>query len=280
MTKKDKFNLIILIALLLLLILMVVQLLPLLEDALENRHDESSIANMVDALGWRGPVSLVGLAALQVIFPIIPAVAIGILSGLSYGVYWGSLIFLGGIALGNAIVVFAIRRIDNFFAGKIKHKGKHHRMLSKENLERIQKPEIVAFFLFMIPFISGAGPYLFAETKVKLWRYIIAVVAGSIPTTIVYVFLGERISQGSYATAIITGSVLVAAMVLILIFRKKILSIILAGENDDCYSDVAEVIDKYHVESADLIDECIDEATETKNDHDNGEKEKANEQEE
>jgi len=264
MTKKDKINIIILAVLVLSLIAMVVQLFPLLEDVLENRQDESSLALTVDALGWRGPVSLIGLAALQVIFPIIPAVAIGILTGLSYGVYWGSLIFLGGISLGNAIVVFAIRRIDNFFAGKVKHKGKHHRMLSKENLERIQKPEIVAFFLFMIPFISGAGPYLFAETKVKLWKYLVAVVLGSIPTTIIYVFLGERISQGSYTTAIITGSVLVVAMVLILIFRKKILSIILADSDEGCYNDVAEMIDKYHVESADLIDECIDEATEKK----------------
>jgi len=120
MTKRNKINIIILVALLLFLIAMVVQLLPLLEDALENRRDESSIANMVDALGWRGPPALVGLASLQVIFPLVPAVAIGVLTGLSYGVYWGSLIFLGGIAMGNAIVVFAIRRIDTIFTGKIK----------------------------------------------------------------------------------------------------------------------------------------------------------------
>ena len=232
MTNRNKLNIIILVAFVLLLIALVVQLLPLLEDVLENREDESSIAKTVDALGWRGPPALVGLAAIQVIFPLIPAAAIGVLTGLSYGVYWGPLIFLVGIAFGNIVVIFAIRRIDNFLAGKIKHKGKHHRMLSKENLEKIQKPEMVAFFLFLIPFISGAGPYLFAETKVKLWKYIVAVVAGCIPTTIVYVFLGERLSQGSYTTVIITASILVVAMVLILVFRKKILGLILSGEDD------------------------------------------------
>jgi len=234
---RNKLNIIILVALLLLMIAMVIQLLPLLEDVLENRKDESSIAETVEALGWRGPPALVGLAAIQVVFPLVPAFAIGVLTGLSYGVYLGAVIFLGGIALGNVVVVFAIRRIDNFLAGKIKHKGKHHHMLSRENLERIKRPEIVAFFLFMIPFISGAGPYLFAETKVKLWKYIVAVVAGCIPTTIVYVFLGERISQGNYTTAIITASVLVIAMVLILIFRKKILNAILAGEDDGCQNE-------------------------------------------
>jgi len=255
MRNKNTLNIIILTVLLLIIIAMVVQMLPLLEDVLENRRDESSIVNTVNALGWRGPLSLVGLAALQVIIPLVPAAAIGVLAGLTYGVYWGSLIFLGGIALGNIVVIFAIRRINTIFTGKIKHKVKHHGGLSKENLERIKRPEIIAFFLFMIPFISGAGPYLFAETKVKLWKYVAAVVAGSIPTTIVYVFLGERISQGSYTTAIITGAVLVVAMVLILVFRVKILKAILADEDDENHADVTELIDKYHTGASDVNSE-------------------------
>jgi len=237
MKHHNKINLIFLIVLLFVLIAMVVQMFPLLEDVLENRRDESSIVGIVNALGWRGPPSLVGLAALQVVFPLVPAAAIGVLAGLSYGVYWGSLIFLGGIAFGNVLVIYEMRRIDSLLAGKKKrkekHKSKHDNPLSKENLQRIKKAEIIAFFLFMIPFISGAGPYLFAETKVKLWKYIVAVVAGSIPTTIIYVFLGERISQGSYMTAIITASILVAAIVMIVIFRKKILSLILSGASEE-----------------------------------------------
>ena len=231
--QRNILNIIIMVIFLCILVAMIIQLLPLLEDVLENRKDESSIVNTVDALGWRGPPALIGLAALQVIFPLVPAAAIGILTGLTYGVIWGSLIFLGGIALGNVFVVFSMRRIEGLLTRRIKHRVKHHKLLSKENLEKIKRPEAVAFFLFMIPFVSGAGPYLFAETKVKLWKYIVAVVAGSIPTTIVYVFLGERISQGSYTTAIITASILVVAIVAILVFRKKIISIIMAGSADE-----------------------------------------------
>jgi len=235
MKKRNIIDMIILVAFLCLFIAMIIQLLPLLEEVIENREDESIIAKTVDASGWRGPPALIGLAALQVIFPVIPAAAIGILTGLSYGVIWGSVIFLGGIALGNLFVVFLIRRIEGLLTTKIKHKTKkkHSGLLSKENLERIKKPEIVAFFLFMIPFISGAGPYLFAETSVKLWKYIIAVVAGSIPTAIIYVFLGERISQGSYTTAIIIASILVIAIVLILVFKNKIMSMIMSDAIND-----------------------------------------------
>ena len=230
---RNIINKILLIIFICILLAMIIQIFPLLEDILENRHDESSVVQTVDALGWRGPPALVALAALQVVLPLIPAAAIGILTGLTYGVFWGSLIFLGGIALGNMIVIFAVRRIDSYFGGRIKHKAKHHGALSKENLEKIQKPEIVAFFLFLIPFISGAGPYLFAETKVKLLKYIIAVIAGSIPQTIIYVILGERISQGSYTTAIIIGAIFIAAVVFILIFRKKIMNLILSDTVDD-----------------------------------------------
>jgi len=264
MANKNRLNIIILAMLLILLVAMVVQLFPLLSDVLENRKDETNVATTVDALGWRGPPALIGLAALQVVFPLIPAAAVGVLTGLSYSVYWGPLIFLVGIALGNILVVFAMRRIDSIHIRRIKHRAKHHGMLQKDTLERIKRPEIVAFFLFMIPFISGAGPYLFAETGVKLWKYVIAVVAGSIPTTIVYVFLGDSISQGSYTAAIITGAVLVALMVLAIIFRKKILNLIIAGVSDENHNDIEKVINKYHKDNETIkkADNNIDETKE------------------
>jgi len=233
MDKQNVINTIIMIFFLCIMLALIIQLLPLLEDVLENRHDESSVVNTVDALGWRGPPALIGLAALQVVFPLVPAAAIGVLTGLSYGVGWGLLIFLVGIAFGNLVVVFSMRRVEDLISRLIKHRvkhaAKHSGPLSKENLAKIKKPEIVAFFLFMIPFISGAGPYLFAETNVKLWKYIIAVVLGCIPTAIVYVFIGQHISQGSYTTAIIIGAIFVAAVVFILIFRKKIVGMIMDG---------------------------------------------------
>jgi uncharacterized membrane protein YdjX (TVP38/TMEM64 family) len=231
MKRQNAINIIIMAVFLCIMIAMIVQLFPLLEDVLSNRNDESSIVSTVDALGWRGPPALVGLSALQVIFPLIPAAAVGILTGLTYGVLWGALIFLGGISLGNIAVIFFMRRIEGFFTKRIRHNVKHSGPLSKENLEKIKRPEIVAFFLFMLPYISGAGPYLFAETNVKLWKYIIAVVAGSIPQTIIYVILGDRISQGSYTAAIVIAAIFVVIVAFILLFRKKILKLIMSGSN-------------------------------------------------
>jgi len=244
MKKRNKLNLILFIVFICIIIALIVQLIPLLEDVLENRSDESSVAETVDALGWQGPVSLVGISALQVILPLIPAPAIGILSGLSYGIFWGPVIFLGGIALGNLFVFFTVHRIESIFAGKIKRKSKpkHGGILSKENIDKIKRPEIVAFFLFMIPFVSGAGPYLFAETKVKVWKYIVAVLLGSIPTAILYAIIGDGISQGSYTSSIVTASIFVAVVAVVIIFRKKLIKVIM-GTADNISDDLNSIND-------------------------------------
>jgi len=229
MKKTNIINMILVILFLCILIAMIVQLLPLIRQVIENRHDESSVATYISSIGWRGIPAIISLAALQVVIPVIPAAAVGVLAGLSYGIYWAPLMLLGGIALGNLFVVFSVRQLDSFISKRVKHNPKHKSLLSKEKLEKIKKPEIVAFFLFLIPFLSGVGPYLFAETKVSLWKYTVAAVAGSLPFTIVYVFLGNVISQGSYTTAIITGAIVVVAVVFVLIFKKKIMDKIMDG---------------------------------------------------
>ncbi|MCL2402509.1 MAG: hypothetical protein FWC90_07710, partial [Oscillospiraceae bacterium] len=98
MKKQKILKIIVAVVFLLLLIAMIVQLLPLVREVIENVSDESNIVEYVDSFGWRGVPALIGLSVLQVIIPFIPAPAVGVLAGLSYGVYWGPLIFLGGIA--------------------------------------------------------------------------------------------------------------------------------------------------------------------------------------
>jgi len=117
-----------------------------------------------------------------------------------------------------------VRSLHKIIPKKRAASTKPSKGLAKEKLARIKRPEFVAFFLALIPWVSGVGPYLFAETKVSLWKYLIAVILGSIPSTVMYVFLGDRISGGNYTTAIITAAIVVAILVSVLLFRKKILA--------------------------------------------------------
>ena len=211
------------IAFLCLLIAMLVQKLSLIIDIVTGGEDEASMVAQVRASGWRGVSALISLAALIVILPVLPALAPALLIGLSYGIYWGTLIFLAGIAVGNFFVFVSVRELSGMFAPKIPHKEKHKRLLSIEQLEKIPRPEIIAFFVVMIPGLSSAAPYLFAETTVPLKKYLIAAVAGSIPTTLIYVFLGDRIYKGNYGIVIAIVLILLLAILILIPFRKKIL---------------------------------------------------------
>jgi len=223
MKKQNVITQIVLVFFLLLLVGMVVQLLPLVIEVVTHADDVSGIVSQVGEVGWRGVPALVALTALQVIIPFIPAPAVGILTGLSYGVYGGSLIFLSGIALGNLFVMNFVRRLRAFVKQKRKKESTGEGFHLKDRLDRIKKPEIAAFFLVLAPFISVVGPYLFAETKISQGKYIAAVVLGTIPSTILYVFLGSNISTGDYTTAIIIGAVAATAIICVLIFRKKLM---------------------------------------------------------
>jgi len=227
MKKRNTKAIILIVIFLCLLLAMVVQLFPLLQDIIESHGDESSLVDAVNALGWRGVPALLGLSVLQVIIPIIPAPVVGVVAGLTYGVYWGPLIFLGGVALGNLFVVVSLRQLGSLRKPKEKPQKKGNKLLSTERLKTIKRPELVAFFFFMIPWLSSTGPYLFAETKVSLWKYVIAVVLGSLPATLMYVFLGDRISGGNYTAAIVMGGIVLLALLIILPFRKKLIDKIL-----------------------------------------------------
>jgi len=228
MKKHNTLAIVIEVAFICLLIAMVVQMFPIIWDIITDRGDETSLAESVKAFGWRGVPALIGLAALQVIIPFIPAAAVGVLAGLSYGVYIGPLTYIAGVAVGNLFVIFSVRQLSGLFKPKETHGAKHMNILSKKNLERIKKPEIVIFFLFLLPFPSGVVPYLFAQTKISTVKYISAVIAGSIPSSVVYAVLGDHISKGNHTTAIVIAVVLIVALLIFLPFKNKLMKLLMS----------------------------------------------------
>jgi len=231
MEKHHVLKLIFMAASLCLVVVIGILLFPLVREVITNTHDESNIVDFVEAYGARGAPVLVALSTLQVIVPFIPAPAVGVLTGLCYGLFWGPVIFLAGCVLGNLFVFLFVRQLGGIITLHMphkKHNPKRKKLISKETIEKLKRPEIVAFFLFLIPGPSGMIPYLFAETKISLPKYLAAVIGGSLPSALVYVFLGERISSGNYTVAIIGAAVAVVALLVLLLFRKKIMGKIMA----------------------------------------------------
>jgi len=209
-----------------LIAILAIELLPLVKEVVANAGDESKMVNYIGAYGAKGVPVLVALQVLQVIVAVIPAAAIQILTGLCYGVWMGTLINLVGCVFGNILVFIAMRRMKKLLApllNRVRREKKQKNFLSSSRFSRIKRPEMIVFFCFLIPGIpNGIVPYVFSETGIPLSRYIIAVAAGCIPSTLICNFLGNSVSKGDYTITVIIAGVVVVIVLIALLLKKKI----------------------------------------------------------
>jgi len=213
------------VAMLGLIALLVAHLYPLAKEIIANAGDETQVVRYIDSYGVKGVPILLGLEALQIIVAFIPEAAVDVLSGLCYGVWWGALISIAGITLGNVLVFVALRQLKTLLAPFFKKKTRRKEGLTPEVISRVRHPELIAFFFFLIPcFPNGIVPYVFAQTKIPLPKYLLAVVAGLVPSTFLCTFLGERLSNGHYTTAIIAAVIFLGTAGAALLFKKKIMA--------------------------------------------------------
>jgi len=242
MKKHIIIQVIVVVAIIALAVVMVIDLFPMVQKVIQNAGNEADMVNYIESFGARGVTVLMGLQTILVIFPFFPSAAVQVLTGLCFGAYWGTLIILGGMVLGNTIVFVVIRQMKGLFVPLFhkeedssdsddsespNKKGKRKKLISKEQLEKMKRPELVAFFFFLIPGVpNGIVPYVFARTKISFWKYITVVILGNIPSAFVCTFLGERVSAGSFTTAIVIACVVVAIVLVAVIFRKKLMAFI------------------------------------------------------
>jgi uncharacterized membrane protein YdjX (TVP38/TMEM64 family) len=223
MKKRYLFTALVTAAMLGLIAVMVVDLLPLLKQVAANTSDESKIVEYIASYGFKGVPILMGLQALQVITAIIPSAAIQLLTGLCYGVWWGTLINLAGCMLGNLLVFAAMRQLKSLAEPLIERSSRKKSVISLEKLQKIKNPQLLAYSFFLIPGIpNGIMPYIFSRTSITLGQYLLANFLGSLPSTFLCTFCGDRISSGNYKTAIIVGAITVAAAVVLVIFKDKL----------------------------------------------------------
>ena len=223
MKKRYFFTALVTAVMLGLIAIMVVDLLPLLRQVAANAGDESKIVKYIASYGFKGVPILIGLQALQVITAVIPSAAIQLLTGLCYGVWWGTLINLVGCVLGNLIIFVAMRQIKSLAAPFMEKLSAKKGPLSLEKLQKIKNPQILAFSFFLIPGIpNGIMPYIFSRTSITLTEYLLANVAGSLPSTFICTFCGDRISHGNYGLAIGIGAGAVVIAVVLVIFKDRL----------------------------------------------------------
>lgn len=224
----------IILLIIVLIIIMSIELIPLMRNIVAHLSDENAIVSVITNYGVKGILILLSLEALQVISAVFPAIPIQILAGLTFGLFYGFLICITGSLIGNAIIFVLVRQLKFTFNFKsLTHEPKK----SKSNwdfsfVRNSDNVVMLALLLFLIPGIpNGILPYLFANTKITLPRYLLCVLTAGTPSIFLSIWVGERISKGDISTAVLVSGILVFISVFVVLMRKRLMAFLKKHSN-------------------------------------------------
>jgi len=173
-----------------------------------------SIEIWIARAGPWGPVVIVLLMVVSITASPIPSAPIALVSGAAYGHMAGAIYVAVGSELG-ALTAFIIARylgrdhVERWLGDKASYG-----LLGSQNLLTL-----TVFASRLLPFISfDAMSYAAGLSRLHLWRFLIATLAGILPASFLLAHFGAQAMSGSYGTAewIVIGLGLLTATPLIL----------------------------------------------------------------
>lgn len=170
--------------------------------------DEQALREEVKRLGVWGPLALVGLMAAAIIMSPVPSGPIAMAAGALFGPLLGTIYTVAGAEAG-AVVAFLLARWLGYEAvrGWLGSGG------LLDWLDRRRSQTGLMFIVFasrLVPFISfDAVSYLAGLTPLAFWRFAIATLAGVVPVSFLFAYLGEEFAtaepQGMIAISLLVG---------------------------------------------------------------------------
>jgi uncharacterized membrane protein YdjX (TVP38/TMEM64 family) len=185
--------------------------------------DSDALKQAIDALGVLGPLAIIVLMTLAVVFSPIPSAPIAMVSGAIYGHLIGAVYVIIGAEAGALIAFFIARAM-----------GRDHLIRwfgSSLNTGLLGSQNALMFVIFasrLMPFVSfDLMSYAAGLSALKLWRFAIATFAGIIPASLFLTHFGGALATGNSSEAIWSSLALGAITGLPLIYvavqsrRKK-----------------------------------------------------------
>ena len=177
--------------------------------------DREMIATLVEKAGPWGPILIILLMRASIVASPIPSAPIALASGAAYGHISGTIYVAIGSGLG-AFTAFMIARhfgrnyIERWLGDKTKYG-----LLGSQNLLML-----TVFGSRLLPFISfDAMSYAAGLSRLHLWRFLVATLAGILPASFVLAHFGAEAMTGEFGKAewIVLGLGLMTAVPLVLV---------------------------------------------------------------
>lgn len=159
-------------------------------------RDPAYLRHEVEQLGWQGPLMLIALMMLAIVFSPLPSAPIAMAAGMAYGHSWGTLYVVIGAEIG-ALIAFGLtrwlggERIRRWFGEKLSVGlfGSQMRLMA------------TVFLLRLLPFVSfDVVSYAAGLTPMTWWRFALATLAGVAPISFLLAHFGESLPAGEIET--------------------------------------------------------------------------------
>ncbi len=170
--------------------------------------------------GVWGYLIFFAMTVLQVFVAVIPGEPFEIAAGYAFGWFWGTLITLAGVTLGQTLVFLLIRKYGNRALELFVPPDK----LKKVNFIRTSGRTFrLLFALFLIPGTpKDILAYYAGLTNIRLSSFLMIAILARLPSVVTSTVGGSALSDGSYLAAAIVFAVTAAVSISGLILYGKI----------------------------------------------------------
>ncbi|GHU74022.1 hypothetical protein AGMMS49992_14340 [Clostridia bacterium] len=143
--------------------------------------------------------AMLGIAAVQVVLAFIPGEPIQIAAGMAFGTWWGVMLVMAGIGLGQAVVFALVKRYGMRFVELFFDKESIYNLPLFQNHKRLDS---LIFLLFFIPGMpKDLFTYAAALTPIGIWQFLGLSMLARSPAMFASAWGGSAISGSRWKTA-------------------------------------------------------------------------------
>ncbi len=184
------------------------------------RMNAENVSLWVEVLGIFGPLAIIALMTIAVVASPIPSAPIAIAAGAAYGQCIGTLYVAIGAEIGALIAFLIARLLGRQVVEKLLGSRVETGLLGSQNAL-----SLAIFVSRLLPFVSfDAMSYAAGLSRLHLWRFLVATLAGILPASFALAYLGNEAATGepSPLTWVVIGLGIMTALPLLFVsIRQK-----------------------------------------------------------
>lgn len=186
--------------------------------------DTDKLKYLISEYGFLGKIVFILIAAIQVVFALIPSEALEIGAGYLFGTVEATLLCLIGISLGSSVVILLTQKYGRKFVNLFYSDEKIDNIKLFKNEKKLK---ILLFLIFLIPGTpKDLITYVVGLTELKLSSYLLITSLARIPSIVISTIAGSAVAENKYNLALlffglsaITG--IIGFLIYKLCFNKK-----------------------------------------------------------